>query len=433
MTGKIKLGLTRNRLFDFCNCVCFTGNTEKEFDETELNKAMKMLSVKNPVVCSAVELDENDGNAYVTFGKVTPIVNFIECDVKEFTKNKVEKGVEFWKQLFEFYVVNKTSLCIFAHTAVADKVSVSVLASQLMAYYNKETISVNEEPFEVFSELSSIPLTALSPVTQKLSTELELKWISKPVVFSVSDYTKAREEYCKKNGSESCVTEVILPELLGSLKSFAKEKNVDVSTVVAVAYYESLCSKLSVKKKNKKFYFQTDRRCILENSCQYLQGAHNGLLQIFFSDKEAKLSPEKKIVAFHKKVYKGFCSAYSNFVNDLFLMNLSPSFCDSAFMSLSGIYKNKVSEKLANNHSCCAVTVGEFTYNNFSQQFFSGLKCFGEVSSTEPLKNRSMTLLHLDLKENSAKLILKYRENTVPTQLAQEIVSDLIAFLYRIK
>ena len=48
MYDKIKLGLTRNRLFEFCNCVCFVGSIKESFDEVELKKALKMLSLKYP-------------------------------------------------------------------------------------------------------------------------------------------------------------------------------------------------------------------------------------------------------------------------------------------------------------------------------------------------------------------------------------------------
>ena len=33
MYDKIKLGLTRNRLFEFCNCVCFVGTIKESVDE----------------------------------------------------------------------------------------------------------------------------------------------------------------------------------------------------------------------------------------------------------------------------------------------------------------------------------------------------------------------------------------------------------------
>ena len=44
MSGRIKLGLTRNRLFEFNNTVVFCGKYKSFIDENEANKALKMLA-----------------------------------------------------------------------------------------------------------------------------------------------------------------------------------------------------------------------------------------------------------------------------------------------------------------------------------------------------------------------------------------------------
>ena len=57
MKRKIKINLSRPRLFDFQNVVSFVGEYKDEFDLKELNKALKMLSVKEPLITSVICLD----------------------------------------------------------------------------------------------------------------------------------------------------------------------------------------------------------------------------------------------------------------------------------------------------------------------------------------------------------------------------------------
>ena len=58
MKREIKINLSRPRLLDFQNVVSFVGEYKEEFDLKELNKALKMLSVKEPLISSVIELTE---------------------------------------------------------------------------------------------------------------------------------------------------------------------------------------------------------------------------------------------------------------------------------------------------------------------------------------------------------------------------------------
>lgn len=425
MGEKIKLGLTRNRLFELCNCVSFFGTVEKAFDENDLKKALKMLFIKYPVISSKTELTENNGEAYVVLDSVKPEIDFVEGDCETFVCEKINGGVDFQNKNFEFYVLNGKTFCVFAHTAVADNYFLMILASELMSFYSGKKLSVEETPVCIFSELASIPVKAFSPVTDKLTSELQLRWLKKPLSFSVEDYKNARTKYYDNEGDEKRIKFVLDAEFLNKLKVFSEKNKTDLSSAVAFCYYDSLCKNNVGDKKHKKIYFQTNRRCILSESSKYIQGAHNGLLEAFTEGKNKSSSFDDRLKAFHKKVYKSFCSVSGNFGKDFFLMNLSPAFCDSAYISRAGLNKNKASGKLSENHLCGVGEAGEFAFVNFSQDYWQGLGCFKDVSSSEPLKPRSLTFLQFDCGENGAKFILKYREKLVSEEKAEKVICCL--------
>lgn len=425
MNEKIKLGLTRNRLFEFGNCVSFCGTLEKAFDANDLKKALKMLFIKYPLISSKTELTESNGEAYVVLDSVKPVINFSEgvCDI--FISEKINNGIDFWNRNFEFHVLNGKTLCIFAHTAVADNYFLMVLASELMSFYSGEKLSVEEKPVCIFSELSSIPVKAFSPVTDKLTSELQLKWLKKPLSYGVEDYKKARSKYYDNEGNETYVKLILDAESVNRLKTFSGKNNIDLSSVVAFCYYDSLCKNNVGDKKHKKIYFHTNRRCVMSEATEYIQGAHNGLLEAFTESKKKSSSFNDRLKSFHKKVYKSFCSVSANFEKDFFLMNLSPAFCDSAYINRAGLNKNKASQKLSENHLCGVGEAGEFAFVNFSQAYWQDLRRFTDVVSSEPLKPRTLTFLQFDYNENGARFILKYRDKLISTEKAERVLCGL--------
>ena len=425
MCNKIKLGLTRNRLFEFCNCVSFVGTVESAFDENKLKKALKTLIIKYPIISSKTELTKTDGQAYIVLGAINPEVDFIESPCDDFVSKKINNGIDFCNKNFEFYVLNGKTLCLFAHTTVTDNYFLMILASELMRLYSGEKLSVEENPVCVFSDLSSIPVKAFSPVMDKLTAELEMKWLSKPLVFDIEDYKKAREKYYVDEGGEAYVKLAVDTESLNKLKSFCQNNKMDLSSVVAFCYYDSLCRNNVSGKKHKKIYFQTNRRCMLSDSSEYVQGSHNGLLEVFTEKKKKTSSFDERLKAFHQKVYRSFCSVSGNFEKDLFLMKLSPAFCDSAYMSRAGLNKSKISRKLSENHLCGVGEAGEFAFVNYSQNYWQGLKCFVDVVSSEPLKPRTVTFLQFDYNENGARFILKYHDNIIAKENAEKVIDDL--------
>ena len=425
MCDKIRLGLTRNRLFEFCNCVCFVGTIKGCFDEGELKKALKMLSLKYPIISSKTELTESNGEAYVVLNSVDCEIEFVDTLCEEFVFGKVNDGIDFTRKNFEFYVVNKNILCIFAHTTVADNYFLLTLAADMMSFYNKNSVSSEPcTPF-LFSELSSIPVKAFTPVTDKLASELEVKWSQKSKGFGVDDYKKARKSFCDAEGAECSIKTSLDSSVLDKLKAFCEENKMDLSLVVAFCYYDALCKNNVSDKKHKKIYFQTNRRSMLSDSYEYIQGAHNGLIELFTERKNKTKTFDVRLIDFCRRGYKSFCSVSNNFEKDFFLMNLSSSFCDSAYMNKSGLYKSRISRKLSENHLCGVGEAGEFAFVNYSQAYWDGLRCFDEIFSSEPLKPRSMTFLQFDYDESEARLVLKYRDKSMDCKKAESVLNDV--------
>jgi hypothetical protein len=428
MAGKVKLGLTRNRLFEFCNCVSFVGELEESLEKIRLEKALKMLFLKYPLLSSVTELNEADGEAAVLIGAVNPEIGFLDDNCEAFVSRKINNGIDFCERNFEFYVLNSKILCVFAHTSVADNYFLLALTSELLSVYDKETISIEESPVSLFSESSVLPLKVFSPITEKLSAELEMKWLGRTSIYGVDDYKSARAKYYADEGGESCVKSALDKESVDKLKGFCEKNKVDLSTVVAFCYYEALRKNNISNKKYKKIYFQTNRRCMLNEPSDFIQGAHNGLLELFTEKKKMSSPLKERMIAFHQMAYKAFCSVYNNFEKDFFLMKLSPSFCDSAYMNRVGLNKSKISEKLSKNHLCGVDVAGEFAFINFSQEYYQSFKRFKDVVATEPLKPRTSTFLQFDYNENGARLILKYRSKELSGECAQRVLTDLKKF-----
>ena len=77
MSERYKLGLTRNRLFEFDNCVVFAGRYDCSVEQDKGGRAIKLLSLKEPLVTARVEL-EKDGEAFAVAEQVTQKLNL--CD-----------------------------------------------------------------------------------------------------------------------------------------------------------------------------------------------------------------------------------------------------------------------------------------------------------------------------------------------------------------
>ena len=298
MSEKYKLGLTRNRLFEFDNCVLFCGKIKDGFEETELLKAFKMLCLKEPLLTSKIEL-QDDGEAFVVTESVEQKIKKISKPYSEIMEEYENDGIDFWNKVFEFSLSSDGFLVIAAHTAVCDAKSLLRLAAELYAFYSKESVSVEPSAINLFSEFQSLPVEVASPITDKLSAELDSKWMEKPHTYSAEDYKKAKSMYLKNRSSRGKLCAVVNKELLSSLQEYCGENNLDVSSVVAFSFYENLVKLAGGKRKYNKMNVYADERFFFANFKDYGVGAFNGVITADLNKKENGKTLGDRVIQFH--------------------------------------------------------------------------------------------------------------------------------------
>ncbi len=433
MSEMIKLGLTRNRLFEFDNCVTFFGETEEPFDISECEKALKMLCIKEPILTGVVELREK-AEAYIVTNKNEPSLEITEGDLSELICKKKTEGINFDKELFSFAIINKKILGIFAHTVVADSRSLMHLADEFMSFYNKRTLSVEPCAIKVLSETNQLPSNVFSVVVDRLASGLEVGWQKRTAEFTVEDYKKAREKYFKTKASTKTVSTTIPEELFDNLKAFAQKEKTDISSLVAFSFYESLVHFLGGKRRYRKLNVQADERIFFEDFNEMRVGAFNGFFAV--EKKKNKKLPDtlgNNAVNFHKEIYKRATSSFSVFYNEFLFMRLPASFCDSQYMFCAGEFKHKYSEKLANTYGCANEVLGEVCSFNLNQNFWSGLDCFNRVVPGEPLKMRSSSMITFVQSGEKNEIYFEYKTDKISDSVAQSVIENALRILEDLK
>lgn len=429
MPEKYKLGLTRNRLFEFDNCVSFLGEAREKFDYDRCKKALKTLCLKEPLLCCGAELCEN-GDAYIVEGRNEIDFEFFQGDLKEYVRKKEYEGFDFSKSLFSFAVLNGNVLGVFAHTLVADVRSLIYVAGVFMNIYESGSLSVVPSEIKVISEASQLPSGVFSVVIDRLSSGLEMDWQKNEKIFSQGDYRGAREKYLSKKKEQGTLVIDIDPQTLSSLKDFAAREKVDVSSLVAFVFHESLTKILGGRKKFKKLNIHVNERAFLEGFEKAYMGAFNGIITV--SKKKEKGLPDtlrNNGVGFHENIYKNFTSVFKVFYNEFLLMRVPGSYCDSQYMYCAGMFPRKCSKKLAKTYGCANEVAGEFCSCNLNQNFWSDQKAFKDVYVQEPLKMRSATMITFVEKGDSGRVYFKYNKAKVSDEEAQNVTRKAVGLL----
>ena len=431
MSEKYKLGLTRNRLFEFDNCVVFAGKYDTSIEALKGEKAIKLLSLKEPLITAKIELEGN-GDAFVVVDEVEQKLNFCNEDCNALLDKYKSKGLSFWEKVFEFSLSSDGYFIIAGHTCIADAKSLLRLAVYFSEIYNSNGFSVEPSDVSVISEKSQLPLEVLSPVTDKLSVELDSKWAGKSVTFGVEDYLEAKSRYDSVKGECAEIKQVISAEAISALQACCKENSVDASSVVAFAFYEALCDDATLKASRCKMNVYGDSRFFFHDYEKYGIGAYNGVVNVYLRKKDRAKTDIERLKAFHINAYKGVTSTFKVFYDDVFLMSVSPSLCDSAYMYAAGCFKNKTSAKIADNYGCKNEMLCDFFSCNLDQQFWSELVHFSDVTIKEPFKMRGLYGLNFVLKNGKGYITFEYRKTVCNDKKAEEILKNAVGFITRI-
>ena len=424
MGEKYKLGLTRNRLFEFDNAVVFCGKCD--FQEDGLQRALRLLCIKEPIITSCIVLGK-DSEAYVVTDSVEQRVNLCDEASDELKKKYEQAGVAFYDKAFEFSYTSDGFLVIAAHTAVCDARALLRLAVDLNSFYNEPLKSVEPSEIRLISEKTDLPLEVASPVVDRLSADLDLKWQKDARIFTVEDYKNAKIAYDKGATPISHVGADISEADMVALKNFCKKHDMDVVSLVGFAFYDALLKNVGGKKKFNKINVQADERLFFTDFENYRIGAYNGGSEVSFKKKYSEGDFVDRAKAFQVDCYKNATSTFKVFYDDVLLMKTSPTLCDGAYMYKAGLLKSKAARNLAENYGCSCERLCDYFYCNLDQAFWGGVRVYDEIYIAEPFKERSASAISLVMVNGGAHVDFRYRANKYDCSLAEKIVNTAIA------
>ena len=428
MSEKYKLFLTRNRLFDFEGCVSLTANYCGELDSVELNKALKMLSVKEPLITSTVSLAENS-DAFVDVNTVEQHFSESGADAVSEILHQQQSGFDFTKELFRFVIIGKSTIGIFAHRAVADVKALLFLMQELIEFYEKRSVLIEPLPIRLFSEKTDVPGCARSPIIDRVSTEMDQKWSGHSREFSAEDYINAKGKYMSASGGRGFAEIDFTNEETAAISARCAELKADVSVAAAYALKTALIKRFGGKKNYNKINAECDMRLYFDVPEDYRVGPFSGAVAI--------MNPKEKLAdslrAFQKEYYKKATSPFQAFYNDVFLMNVSPSLCDASYMYAAGSFKNKAAKRLAENYGCKANTILDYCFYNFDQSFWRGLSGLSDINAFEAFRINGSFLCSSSLSGERLSIKLLYRTDICKENDAKDVLSETAALLSTLK
>ncbi len=428
MAEKYKLALSRSRLFEPDNTVVFYGKCSGKLDENEVAKAMKMLSLKEKIITAEIELCD-DASAYIVTGSFEAIVEFTEKAKDEIVADLNVNPIKFNEKLFRFYVSSDDFLIIAGHTAVCDAKSLLRLASYFISFYNKTDISIDENEIYTFSESKSLPVDVISPLTNKLSSELDDKWHKVSRSYTFEDYEAMLSEYFSNRSQAGELFAEFSAEQTQKMREYCQWTGVDLSSLFYFAFYKSILKNCKINKASSKMRIYADRRFFHGGNKNYSVGAYNGTVSIGLNKTELKKNNDEQLKAFHLDTYRALTSPFRVFYEDVLLMQVDASLCDSSYLALANVEKNKTSLSFAQNYGCMAEALCDCLYCNLNQAYWCNLQNFSSVMVFEPFKARSSKMISVAENRDGINLSFKFRKGDTDSEKAHQIIADAISII----
>lgn len=433
MAEKYKLGLSRDRLFEYNSTVVFCGSLKYEASEADIRKAVKMLACRVPAVTAAITLCD-DAQAYIETDAVEVNVEYSSLTAQELTERYEKNPLTFSDKLFEFSVSSDNYLVIAGHTVFCDAKSLLRLASYLVSFYEKTELSVEPEEIYTFSEPKSLPIDVVSPIVNKLSSELDEDWQKNKTVYQLQDYEKARNDYLSGQAGVGRVSFSLSSDDVQMIRDNCKENGVDFSSAVCFGFYKAIKSMVKAERKSSKMRISADRRFFHGGKRNYTVGAYNGSVCVHLTAKEMKKPEDEQLKLFHTDVYRALTSAFRVFSDEILLHNVQESYCDSAYIYLAGGNRFKSSKNLAENYGCMNEELCEFFYCNLTQEYWHSLQLFDDILVNEPFQQHR-SRLNVTVVERNEKCLCELRFDTkkvTPSQ-AEEICKKTEKYLLSLK
>ncbi len=428
---KLKIGLTRNRLFEPSSAVFFCGKYKGDFVTDDVNRAVKMLCAKYEILTAVIEFNKG-GDAFLVTEKVSPQAEFSPLCISEL-RDTLPETIDFSEALFKFYVSSDNYLVIVSHTVVCDGKSLLRIAKSFVGFYERDLRSVEPSEINMFSDFKSLPVEAGSSLLDKLSANLDEKWNNKPVEYDLNDYKRAMESYRNSRESIGVAERSLSSDDLSRLREFSQENYVDASGVIAFCLYKSLLGEFKGKKKNSKLMLSSDRRYFLNNYLEHTVGAYDGAVEISLNPNLNKKPLIDQIKDFQRTYYKGRTSVFRNFYEDVLQMKLIPASCDAAYMYALGFNRNKGAQNLAENYTCLNRKLCNFSFNNLEQAFWCGLDFFSDISCDEAFRMQYDTSATLLFADGRGSVKLRYREDRFSRESAEKSIENTFELLSKLK
>lgn len=424
MVETYKLGLSRNRLLEFENTVVFRGKYKEWLDEEAARKAMKMLSLKERVITANARLEEN-GDAYIATGVVEPEIIFSQFTAEEIVRAYETTPLLFTEKLFEFSFSQDGYLVIAGHTVACDGKSLLRLAAQFVGYCEKSDMSIEPNAIYTFSEPRSLPVDVVSPIVNKLSSELDNKWQRVQKKYSFEEYMSARAWYVDGLSSIGVQKAHVSVEKLKRYISFCEEKEVDFLSLLYYGFYKAICNNIHHEKNASKMRISADRRFFHGAGDKFSVGAYNGSVCVSLSKSEKKKTDEEQLKAFHLDTYKALTSPFRVFSDEILLANVNVELCDASYMFLAEKNKSKIVKDFARTYGCMNMELCDCSYYNLTQRYWSALQSFSNVMVEEPFKrNRTRLSLCAVEDENGCTINLRYDSASIDKDIAEKVIEE---------
>lgn len=433
MSERYELGLSRNRLFEFDSTVVFKGKFCDVPEKAMVQKALKMLSFKLPVLTSHIELSD-DAKAFIVTGTVEPEVCFSDLTANEIITAYERNPLRFYHRLFELTVSKDGYLIIAGHTAFCDSKSLLRIAAYFAGFYNKSELSVESEDIYTFSQPKSLPVDVISPFVNKLSSELDDDWQKLKRTYNVNDYDNARNKYLAEASTIGRASLSVSAKDVEQIRGACLENGVDFSSAVCFAFYKAMRNNVKTTKKSSKMRISADRRFFHGGGKKYTVGAYNGTVCVHLTSKELRKNTQEQLKLFHTDIYKALTSPFRVFSDEVLLNNVQADFCDSSYIFLAGGNRFKASKNLAQTYGCMNEELSEFLYCNLTQSIWNKLDFFDGVYVSEPFQaHRSRFSVTVIETNEKCDCELRFDSARVSKEQAENIIGDAKRYLLSLK
>ena len=127
-----------------------------------------------------------------------------------------------------------------------------------MLFYNEPLSNIEPSKINLISQKTDLPLEVASPIIDRLSAELDMKWQKDAKAFGLSDYTEAKKTYDMNRAPSREMKHDFSADDMIKMCEYCKKEMIDVVSLIGCAFYDSLVNNIHGKKKSNKMNVYAD-------------------------------------------------------------------------------------------------------------------------------------------------------------------------------